>query len=208
MSVSSDTKQFVEEKPFLSEMIRQGIINYSAVAREIIRERKLDPKTFDAIVVSLRRLSEQLRKDDKSSRIRKLLRESSFEVKSRICVFVLSDKAPFSTVSSLVADISSENEQFHLIRGSKSITIITHEKFSKTIKKKFKQFIVSEKEGLVEILIRSSPEIEKLPGVVAFFYSRLGNKGINIIETASSWTDTLFVVKEKDLEHALKAIKA
>ena len=61
--------------------------------------------------------------------------------------------------------------------------------------------------GLAEITIESSPEIEDIPGVMAFVYSLLAERGININETLSSYSDTILVVAEKDAQKALEALR-
>jgi len=41
--------------------------------------------------------------------------------------------------------------------------------------------------------------LEETVGVIAYLSNLLAENGINIIETMSTWTDTLFVISEKDI---------
>ena len=56
-----------------------------------------------------------------------------------------------------------------------------------------------ENKNLAEITIKSPKEIETTPGTYAYLCSLFGENNINIIETLSCWTDTIFLVKEEDV---------
>ena len=75
------------------------------------------------------------------------------------------------------------------------------------IKKLFKNKILRITEGLAEINLKSSAELEKTPGVIAYLTTLLAENGINIIETMSTWTDTLFVISEKDIAKVMGVLK-
>ena len=61
--------------------------------------------------------------------------------------------------------------------------------------------------GLTLITIKSPEDIETTPGVVSYLYSLFGEHGINIVETMSCWTDTIFVVSEDDFPKAMRVLK-
>ena len=95
--------------------------------------------------------------------------------------------------------VKRKNELFRIIEGINAITIITSEEFLERIKELFRNKIIKINKDLVEVTVKSSEELEELPGVMAYLYSLFGEKGINIVETMSCWTDTIFVIEEKDL---------
>jgi aspartokinase len=66
--------------------------------------------------------------------------------------------------------------------------------------------VIDSERGLAEISIISPKEIESTPGVVSYFYDALASKGINVVETLSCYTDTMFLVKDKDLFPAYQAL--
>jgi predicted regulator of amino acid metabolism with ACT domain len=53
--------------------------------------------------------------------------------------------------------------------------------------------------GVVEISIKSPEQIEIMPGVVSTIYNKIAETGINIIETYSSYNETIFIIDKKDL---------
>ena len=42
---------------------------------------------------------------------------------------------------------------------------------------------------------------------MGYLYSLFGENGINIIETMSTWTDTLFVIEEKDVGRVMGILR-
>ena len=94
-----------------------------------------------------------------------------------------------------------------MIEGVSAITLITVEEFGKEVKKLLKHYILEETSGLVEVVLKSPPAIEETAGIMGYLYSLLGENGINIVETMSCWTDTLFVIHEKDLGKAMELLK-
>ena len=54
------------------------------------------------------------------------------------------------------------------------------------------------------LIIKSPEDMEKVPGVVSYIYSLLGDHGVNVVETMSCWTDTIVVVSEKEIPTAME----
>ena len=79
--------------------------------------------------------------------------------------------------------------------------------FLSEIKKLFRNKIIKENKNLIEITLKSPKEIETTAGVVPYVYSLFGEHGINIVETMSCWTDTLFVIEEKDIAKAMDILR-
>ena len=53
----------------------------------------------------------------------------------------------------------------------------------------------------------SAKQIETTSGVISYLYSLLGENNINILETLSCWTDTIFLVEEKDLSRVMEFLR-
>jgi hypothetical protein len=62
-----------------------------------------------------------------------------------------------------------------------------------------KENILIERKGLAEISVTSPRTIEETPGIIAYLSSALAANGINIVETVSCYTDTIFILEEKDI---------
>ena len=207
-SLAKIAESFILERPFVRECLKHDLINFSQLARLIMAEKKLPDKSFEAVLVACRRVFEKLSLGKEfEARIMDLLKKSKIEVKTKICVVVVSAKTPLSALTNVISEISQNDEIFHLIQGTSAITIITSQEFIEQIKSSLQGFIVSEQQNLVEIIVKTEKEIEETPGVMAFLFGRVSEHGINIVETASSWTDTIFVILEKDLSETMNALK-
>ena len=51
----------------------------------------------------------------------------------------------------------------------------------------------------MEITVRSPEKITDTSGVVSYLSSNLAENSINVAETVSCYTDTIFIVDEKDM---------
>ncbi len=209
MNITKLTEQYIQAHPSVKDCLRKGMINYSALTRKIAEDSGLDlKKSFDAILIACRRYFRKIKKESiHENKIIDILKKSKLEVKNKIIVAVIEKGIYFSNLWDLQKSIKDKSEIFHVIEGSTTITIITADEFKEEIKKLFRNKIVKISEELAEVTLKSTEELEKTPGVVAYLTSLLSENNINIIETMSTWTDTLFVIEEKDIGKAMVVLK-
>ena len=196
---------YVEEHPSIKSCLRKGIVNYSSLARNISIELGLkNNSNFDAIVIALRRYKIELdKKKDNEKSIVSVLANSETEIKNKITVFVLTKNVDLTTIDELQKNIRTEVGTFYFIEGSASYTIITQEKYSSVIEQKLKHSIIKQNHGLSMINIKTTKEIERTTGVIAFLTSLLAENGVNIYEVISCWTDSIFIIQKEDLNKAI-----
>ncbi|MEK6875858.1 MAG: hypothetical protein AABX63_00485, partial [Nanoarchaeota archaeon] len=136
-----------------------------------------------------------------------ILKGSKIEVKNKINSMILEKNIVFANLLELEKEAKKFLETFHIIEGTASITIITTDDFSKKVKQVFRNKIVKEYPNLVEVILKSPREIVTTAGVISYIYSLLGENGINVVDTLSSWTDTIFLVEEKDLSRVMEFLR-
>lgn len=208
MNITKLTEKFVQERPYIRSSLKKGLINYSSLTRMIVSKNKLDiNKNFDAILIACRRYKEKVNHDDREKEILDLLAKSKLEVKNKIVTVVLERSTPYTNIELIEKKVRKGGEVFRLIEGVSSITLVTSEDYSKLINDTFKHNIIKETKGLVEITLKTSKDIEDIPGVMAFLYSLFAEYGVNIIETMSCWTDTIFIIEEKDLAKVMAVLR-
>lgn len=208
MNAAKEAKEFIDAHPVVKECLAKGLINFSELARQIIEQRALKSDDFDAVLVAVRRHAGRLASgQDNESAILALFRKSRLEIKDKVCSAVLDKTAPFSFLVKLIEEINERQEPCHLIQGSRTFTLITSQEFLPKIEKLFAGKIISVKKNLVQVVLRTGKEIESTPGVAAYLYGLFAEHGINIVETMSSWTETLIVLEEKDLGKAMEILK-
>ncbi len=189
-SIAKRVAVWMEERPCIRYALTKGLLNYSAVARLIMEEEGIS--NFDAVVVALRRYREGLRKvRRKEADQRKVLAASSLEIRTGINIYILSKR--YWTKE------AAGREALHLIEGRDFFMLITEKGLEGP-------GILRRYEGMVEVRVKSPEAIETTPGVVFLIYEKLFEYGINIVETYSSWRDTVIVIAREDLEATLKAL--
>ncbi len=208
-NITKITEQYIQEHPSIKDCLRKGMINYSALTRKISEDLDIDlKKNFDAILIACRRYYRKVKKENVlEDKIIDILRKSKLEVKNKIIVAVIEKNIYFNSLLELQKTIKSKAEIFHVIEGSNTMTLITAEEFKGEIKKLFKNKIIRITENLAEVTLKSTEELEKTPGVIAYLTSLLAENGINIIETMSTWTDTLFVISEEDIAKVMNVLR-
>lgn len=201
MSIQKEVENFIMDRPSIKDCLKNGLVNFSSLSRRISDELKLNiKKDFDAILIACRRFQEKLKKEQESEgKIIGILRKSKIEVKNKVVAIVVEKEIYYETLIELEKEIRKRKETFRIIEGASANTIITSEEFSDLVKKYFKNKIIAENSRLAEITIMSPEEIEEVPGTYAYICSLFGEHNVNIVETMSCWTDTIFFVDEKDV---------
>ncbi|MBU0535491.1 MAG: ACT domain-containing protein [Nanoarchaeota archaeon] len=208
MSITKSVEEYISQHPNTKGCLKNDLINFSSLSRRIMKDLKLKSKDFDAVLVACRRYQAKLSKEEHfEKRIKDVLSESKLEIKTGIVVFIIEKDVYFDYLLDIEKEIKKKMEVFHIIEGVNSLTLITTQDFAASIRKLFRNKIIRENSGLAELIIRTSNVIEKTPGVLSYLYSLFGDYNINIFETMSTWTDTLFIISENDLEKAVRILK-
>ncbi len=207
MNITKLTEKYISERPSIRDCIKRKMINYSALSRQIGKE--LEIKKFDAILIACRRYAYKLKSEELlEKRIVGVLKSSKIEIKTKITAVVLEKTIYYNSLLDLEKEIKKKKETLHIIEGATAITVVTSEDFVEKIKVLFKGEIIKINKGLAEINVKSPREIEDIPGVISQLYSMFSERGINIVESMSCWTDTLFVVNETDIPKAMDALRS
>ena len=208
-NITKLTENYILEHPSIKDCLKNGFINYSSLSRQIASDLNLSLKNnFDAILIACRRFKRKLKKEQvHENSILKVLKESKIEIKNKIIAVVLEKDIYFENLINLEKEIKKKKEIFRIIEGISAITIITVEDFLDLIKKYFKNKIILENRNLAEITIKSPKEIETTPGTYAYMASLFSEHNINIVESLSCWTDTIFLVREDDVGKAIGLLR-
>lgn len=206
INISSLAQKYINERPALKECLQRGLINYSALAREICDTYKIEH--FQAIVVAARRISGRLKK---RSLIYipalELIKKARILLRTRIVVVTVEPSGDLDKIHQIRKKIKSKRGDFNLVEGEESLTMITNESFLNEIKETFRNRIIKYSTGLSQITMIFDKKLESTPGVVALVYSLLAERGINIMEELSCWTDLHVVLKESEASKAFELLQ-
>ncbi len=209
INITRLTEKYISEHPSTKDCLKKGMINYSKLTRQISSDLNVDlKKNFDAILIACRRYYRKIKSESTvEAKIINLLKQSKVEIKNKIIVVVIEKDIYLDNLLSLEKEVRKKAEVFHVIEGTNSITLVTGEEFLEKIRKLFRNKVIKENKNLIEIILKSPKEIETLPGTISYLYSLFGEHGVNIIETMSCWTDTLFVIKEEDIAKVMELLR-
>lgn len=178
---------YVKRRPYLKEVIREGVVNYSALSRKISIEAFGDIKKENAVKMALIRLTGRMEalESDIERKILALLKKSSMVIKSKVAVVIstrqLDGLRPLS-----------------FAKSGRHITYIVEQRELENLEGRAGKT----EENLNLITIESPEELEEVPGVISYILGALASEGINVVEFISCYTDTLLVVRQADTERA------
>jgi hypothetical protein len=184
---------YIKKRPFLKEMLRERIANYSALARKINLEVFGDRKRTNAVKMALVRLTGKIteKEEDLEGKILHVLKASSVSVRSKVAVIIASRE-----IEGL--------KYLSYVEGKGYITYVVYEKELENTRKS--RSVMNSVANLNLLTIHSVPELEDTPGVIAHVLDSLAAEGINVVEFISCYTDTLLVIKQADTARAYEII--
>lgn len=206
LSLTYAVKEAVKNDVFIQDSIMRGYANISAVARVLKPEvEKLVGGSVneESLVTTLKRT----RFEGSIGRpVLNVLADSTLSVKTGIARIVLSKSQ--ENIPKLQSFFKEHQDGFlEQVTGSSFITLVYEEHLMDQLARLFpKQVVISHIGELAAILVNSPQAIENTPGVVTTLYAQVYRKGINIEDTISCHTETMIVVKEKDVGRTLDAL--
>ncbi|MBS3069032.1 ACT domain-containing protein [Candidatus Micrarchaeota archaeon] len=175
---------YVKRRPFLKEILREKVVNFSSLARKISLEAFGSKKRSPAVKMALVRLAARMQQkgENLEGRIFKVLKDSSLSIKSKIAIVISTKRLDAKYLS--------------CVESNGSLTYIMEEKELEKLRRQ--KAVIKLERNLSLISIHSSPSLEETPGVVAHLLNSLADEGINVLEFISCYTDTLLVVRAPD----------
>jgi hypothetical protein len=198
-SIAERTRTYINSHPSIKDCIAKDLINFSSLARLIMKD--MGVKNEEAVMIACRRYAMRLGKHDHEKEILKVLGNSRLEVKTKICIVTAkNDWTVLHRLESIFRKLINEKAIMQAIQSAQAITIIADEKLKgEVVDAVGKENVLKVRQNLVEISVKSPEVIVETSGVYATLVSSLAEGGLNIVETASCYTDTIFIVNEADM---------
>lgn len=201
-SIAERTRVYIDAHPSIKDCISKDLINYSSLARLIMRD--LSIANEEAVMIACRRYAVKLGRQDHEKEILRVLRNSRLELKTKIAIITAkNDWTVLHRLESVLKKLFNDKSIMQVIQGTHAITIIADEKLkNEVVSAVGQENVVKIRMGLVEISVRSPERIAETSGVFAFLANNLADGGINVLESVSVFTDTIFIVSEDDMMQA------
>ncbi|UCE80419.1 MAG: ACT domain-containing protein [Methanobacteriota archaeon] len=207
-TVAEMTRKYIDRHPSVRDCISKDLINFSSLARLIMKDTGV--KHEEAVLAASRRYAAKLSKTDFEGAIAKVFQESRLELKTRICIVVAKNEwIVLRNLEDIIKKILAEKSTMQMVQSTNGITVVSEDKHLPSIIKAIGQdHIISVRQNLAEITVKSPASIEDTPGAFAYISSMLSEQGINLFEAMSCYTDTVFVVTRDDMMHAFDILSA
>ncbi|MGD0057214.1 MAG: ACT domain-containing protein [Methanomassiliicoccales archaeon] len=198
-SIAERTRAYIDSHPSIKDCIAKDLINFSSLARLIMKDMGI--KNEEAVMIACRRYAMRLGKHDHEKEVLKVLGDSRLEVKTKICIVTAkNDWTVLHRLEVIFRKLINEKAIMQVIQSTQAITIIADEKLKGDVVEAVgKENVLKVRQDLVEISVKSPEVIVETSGVYATLVSSLAEGGLNIVETASCYTDTIFIVNEADM---------
>ena len=194
----------LDEDPGIRREMRRGLINISALARFLIKEKKIDA-TIDAVISAIRRY-EINEITDYFTKAYKILNQTiNISTKSNLAeISLIKDEDVQKILPKLFSIIHYiRGDVLRVTQANESIRLLIDEKNMEQATKLFpKSKILSKEKDLAEINIYIHPKMQTTPGIIAVISNELANNGINIVETMTCPPEMIWVVNKSQLVKA------
>jgi aspartokinase len=199
-SLAEKTRFYIDSHPSIKDCVSKGLINYSSLARLIMKEMDIDNE--EAVMIACRRYASRLSvTSEHEMSILRILKDSRLEMRTKTCIVTAkNDWTVLHKMDNLFKDLWNENSIMQCVQSASAVTIIADKMLKERIMDTVGRFnIIKVREDLVEIAVKSPEKIVDTSGVIAYLITNLSDAGINIEETVSCHTDTIFIVGEEDM---------
>ena len=169
-----------------------------------IAERLGREVNLESIITSLKRLRGVYTAG--SDEIRTVIAESVVNVRTHVSK--ISVEKTRKTVEAVGAMLASHQHDFlHVSESISSITLIFDQKLHKRIRDRLPDSVILEEgDDYAAIIVQSPIKIRTTPGCLINFYNQIARRHVNIEDTVSCHTDTIIVVKMKEVGKAFTAL--
>lgn len=192
--------KILDNRPCIRRAMSQGLINTTALAKYIIKEKKVEG-TLDAVSSAIRRYKFD-RYDDIFTTASNIVSFGEISTRSRLAnVAVIKDAEIQELLPKLFSIIQfNRGDVLRIIQADEAIKILVNEKNLEKVKDLLpKKKIIKIDQNLAEINMHLHPEAVKTPGIIAVISSELAMNGVNVMESMSCVPEMLWFVNEKDV---------
>jgi len=207
VSIAKMVKELIDGDLGFQDALARNYANLSSIARLIkpsIEALSNSKVSLASIISALKRLRKHYKVDNLN--VREVIANSKLSVITDVAkICVERNKRTEEIVRRIVSEY---REEFLQITESLSfITIIFDQKILDDIKENFRRNEILEMgKDLAAIIVQSPKDIVNTVGCALSFYSEVSRRYINMEDTISCYTDTIIIVKMKDVSKAFLAL--
>ncbi len=212
ITIAKALEDIIVKSPQLEEFISKGLINTSALARELRPQlqKRLYKKNIStaALIMAIKRLQPKVKKKSLGPAIS--LKVDNITVRSNLVEITLVNSQEVEKTRKELSKVSFSDREafFTMIQGVKESTFVISKNLVPIVGINYSGKIMSKIENLSSISIALPPVTKDTPGVHYMLIKSLAWNNINLVETISNYNDLSFIFKDKDIEKAFSVIKS
>ncbi len=207
-NITHEIWRILDNDPSIRRELQRGLINTSALARYLIKEKKIHG-TLDAAINAIRRYHFD-QYDDIFTKATKILSQAvNISTKSNLVeISLIKDSDVQKALSDVFKIISYvRGDTLRIMQANDSIRLLIDKKnMDEVLSLLPKNKIISKELHLSEINIYIHPLMQKTPGILAMLANELSINGINIVEVMTCPPEMLFIIKKEDFQRASNVI--
>jgi len=208
-TISEIVMEIIQGDEIALEALRMDCLNLSAYAIKIMP--LVAKKTYrnvgkSAVVTALSRMKNEL---SKAPPLCPIVKIEDMSIKSPLTEISFEKTAELTQCASkLDSKLVLQSNFYTVTHGVNEITLIFSENLEKQILGYFKAKPKGIYRKLVAITVRFvEQEYIETPNMIYSLVSSMARKRINIMEIVSTFTEISFIVKEKDMDKTIEALK-
>lgn len=212
-TISACVQEILIAQPFLEEALSRGIINYSALAEELvlpIGEMLKKSIKSGAIMMALRRYQPSIDLGNSLKLKRVIQNLGDITVRSNLTDFTFQNSKTLSHSHSKILEQMDgfSNVFYAFTRGIYESNIIISTSQKHNILKSFQQeILLGEKAELSAITISLPSENSKVTGLYYQIFKRLAWEGIALYEVVSTTNEFTILVEDSIVDKAFSVMK-
>ncbi len=211
VTVTDTIRQIILETPFLEDGLADGIINLSALARQMkprIERELLKPTSESAILMALKRMLPDIRLSKKVvETFNKDL--SDITVRSGLCEYTFVKSATILEKRQQLMQTLRDRQDYFVTftQGIHEITTILNSSLKPRITEIFAgEEQVSHLDDLAAITLQLTREMVHTPGIHYNILKQLAWQRINVIEVVSTYTEFNIILEKKQIDRSFKLL--
>ncbi len=207
-SIQSVVWTYIDRDAAIQRTLLDGLVNVSALARRIARERGLE-ESIEAVVIAIRRYEGQPMRRESMARLQRLLRKAKITTKTKLASLILArNDRTEKQLGRIYEDLPLAREStLRIFEVSDRIKIICDEEHLGRLLGLFTEIDILEQQArLSEIAINYPDDITKIPGVFAMLANEMALNGLSMIDSMICHREHIIIFAERDLEEAFSVV--
>lgn len=193
--------RILDSNPSIRRDLSLGLINTSALARYLIKEKKIEG-TLDGVIGAIRRYDYGKHKEIFSEAYNLLGQTVNLFTRKKVAEIALKKDEEVQQLLPKLFEIIKyiQGDILRIMQANESVRLLIDEKNLEKVTEIFpKNKILAIEKDLAEIDIYIHPDMQGTPGILAVIANEFAINAINIVEVMTCPPEMLFIVKGEDL---------